>query len=84
MADSDKRRKDKRRWIARVRAMRRRAGLCVQCGAPVKLEPPAAVKRGRGRPRTGATCDRCLGRVRGETIADIERRIEAVERLLRR
>lgn len=47
-----------RRKMAALRAERRAAGLCVQCGAPVTL-PPKPEKRGRGRPRTGWRCDRC-------------------------
>ena len=64
MAESEKRREDKRRWIAACRAARKAAGLCVHCGGPVTLPTVAPAKRGRGRPRTGYSCDTCLARRR--------------------
>ena len=80
MADSEKRKAAKRRWIADVRAARKAAGLCVGCGGPVVLPEPSSVKRGPGRPRTGAYCDECLGTSGGET--DRDRKLEELERRL--
>lgn len=56
------RRERSRKWMANRRAERRAAGLCVRCGGPVAMVEPE--KRGRGRPRTGATCDECLAKSR--------------------
>ena len=90
IANSEKRREAKRQWIARRRAKRRAAGVCVGCGGPVtpvNPEAPALVKRKRGRPRTGVYCDECLDRKGGqrdEKLTDIERRLEELERRLYR
>ena len=51
-----------RQRMAALRAERTAAGLCRDCGVPVTVTKPE--KRGRGRPRTGYRCDRCLAKRR--------------------
>ncbi|MYF06477.1 MAG: hypothetical protein F4233_01080 [Rhodospirillaceae bacterium] len=61
---TDPNRKEKQRLrMATLRAKRIAAGICRDCGAPVTV-PPEPEKRGRGRPRTGYRCDRCLAKRR--------------------
>ncbi len=86
VAESEERREDKRRWSAERRTERKAAGLCVYCGGPVILPTVSTVKRGRGRPRTGYSCDACLAwrRSQRNRPADVGPRPDNLEDALQR